>query len=234
MDITILMPKVFKDITNIKFGTLLALYSDPVIHRLKDGRAVKHWICQCDCGNLISTNTSRLLNGNCKSCGDREKHYSGENSSQYKHGLGASRLCGVLSGMRRRCYNPKCKEYKYYGERGITICDEWLNPESGLVSFYNWAMENGYKEGLEIERKKNHLNYAPENCCWATRKEQMNNQRKNRTIMYDGILYSSVKKLVDTYGKCSYRLFFHRIDNLKWSIKEALLTPPNMRGILCL
>ena len=73
--------------------------------------------------------------------------------------------------------------YKDYGKRGIIMCDEWLND---FMTFYNWSMENGYKENLTIDRIDNDKSYEPSNCRWATPKAQNNNQRSNVYLTYNG------------------------------------------------
>ena len=85
--------------------------------------------------------------------------------------------------MLNRCFNSKCADYKYYGSRGITVCNEWKND---FMSFYTWAMRNGYRENLTIDRINNNGNYEPLNCRWITKKEQQRNKRNNRYITYGG------------------------------------------------
>lgn len=86
------------------------------------------------------------------------------------------RLSGIYHGMMYRCYNPKCKSYKDYGARGITVCEEWRNDKQ---AFIDWAYANGYKDELSIDRIDNDGNYNPWNCRWVTIKQQVNNRRCN-------------------------------------------------------
>lgn len=79
--------------------------------------------------------------------------------------------------MKQRCGNPKANEYDNYGGRGITVCEEW---EKDFEAFYDWALKNGYAHNLTIDRKDNNKGYSPDNCKWATMKEQQNNRRNNR------------------------------------------------------
>lgn len=86
-----------------------------------------------------------------------------------------------MSNMRYRCYNKNSKDYQNYGGRGITICDEWLDPYEGYERFVEWSLNNGYKKGLEIDRKDNDGNYTPENCRWVTRSENQRNKVRKKT-----------------------------------------------------
>lgn len=85
--------------------------------------------------------------------------------------------------MKQRCYNPKHTYYKNYGARGISVCDEW---KDNFLNFYNWAISTGYREGLTVDRIDNDKGYSPENCRWATKKEQGRNLRTNRPITIGG------------------------------------------------
>lgn len=84
--------------------------------------------------------------------------------------------------MRSRCYRPKDPSYKYYGGRGIAVCDEWHR----FDVFKKWALSNGYSDALTIDRINNDGEYSPSNCRWATPSQQANNRRTNRFVTYNG------------------------------------------------
>lgn len=126
--------------------------------------------------------------------------------------------------MKTRCQNSKSKEYDRYGGRGITVCEEWKND---FMSFYNWAIANGYQEGLTIDRKDNDGNYEPSNCRWITRKEQMNNCSRNHLITIDGETHT-IKEWSEITGVPASRITA-RINVLGWDEKKAVITRQDKR-----
>ena len=153
------------DLTGQRFGRLIVLCED---RRSKNVHA--HWRCKCDCGNEVTVNGNSLRRGLTLSCGcyHRERHTI--------HGMSKTRLYRIWAAMLTRTgvYEGADEEIKrYYGDRGITVCDEWLI----FDNFCKWSLDNGYEDGLERDRKDNNKGYCPENCRWITHKENMCNRR---------------------------------------------------------
>ena len=167
--------KSVHDLTGQKFGRLTVIGIDESRNTKKT-----YWICQCDCGNISSHRSDGLLAGTIKSCGCYKSEQDAIRvAKNHKHKQSGTRLYNIWLGMKSRCYNTNDPVYKNWGGRGVTVCDEWKND---FACFYEWAIENGYNDKLTIDRIDNDGNYTPDNCRWASQKQQSRNRRSNIEI----------------------------------------------------
>lgn len=194
------------DLSGEKFGRLTATKRVGVNKNKK-----VLWECVCECGNKINVPTSNLTTGHTRSCGcinvDRLK----------THGHSHTRIWGIWQGMLRRCYDENCTNYQGYGGRGISVCNEWREDFS---AFLRWANENGYMDTLTIDRTDVNGNYTPENCRWATMKEQCNNKRSNEYLIFKGEKHT-VAEWANILGIATNTLWM-RINVHGWSVERAL------------
>lgn len=168
------MKNVKRDLTGQRFGRLVVIGIDD------RGTQKTYLYCQCDCGNVKSIRSDSLVSGAVKSCGCMKREQDKTNlTANHKHKMSRTRPYLIWQGMKGRCYNRHDARYDRYGGRGITVCKEWLNDFS---AFYAWALENGYKDDLTIDRIDNDKGYSPENCRWATIETQSRNRSSNIKI----------------------------------------------------
>lgn len=129
----------------------------------------------------------------------------------------------TFNHMKSRCYNKDDKRYYDWGGRGITICDEWLND---VNSFFTWAVNNGYKPGLSIDRIDNDSGYSPENCRWVTLLENNQNRRSSRYFVINGEK-KNLQQWCDFYNVS--RSMVNKRLSMGWDIEKALTTPKKER-----
>lgn len=207
------MPKYnFKDLTGMQFGRLT------VIERAENDRfGNAHWVCQCNCNgpnSLIIVDGHSLRSGRTQSCGCLHKE------KVTTHNGSGTPLYGVWYDMRHRCNYDNDENYENYGGRGITVCDDWNND---FALFRDWALENGYEQGLTIDRIDNNLGYYPDNCQWTTMKVQCNNRRSNIIYSMNGEAHT-LSEWCDIVN-LPYKTVLARINDHGWTFEQAITTP---------
>lgn len=209
--------KDVEDITGKKFGRLLAVEYIGVIN----GRG--SWRCKCDCGAEKIIPKHDLSAGKILSCGC----YHNENATRRltTHGGSKERLYAVWCDMKNRCYNPNYAEYRYYGQRGIFVCEEWKND---YPAFRDWALANGYDEHNKnkectLDRIDVDKNYCPDNCRWVDLFVQANNKRNNIKIEYNGVTRTIAEwaRVLDM----KFSTLYCRLIQYNWTIEKAFTTP---------
>lgn len=160
-------PNNLIDLNGMKFNRLKVIRREGSI----EGQA--SWLCVCDCGSELTVKSRDLRDGLVCSCGCYRSEYAKERATI--HGGSYTNLYAVWNMMKQRCNNGNNKDFKYYGKRGIKVCSSWLD----FKVFRKWALSNGYKEGLSIERVDNDGNYCPENCKWIPLEHQNRNTRRS-------------------------------------------------------
>lgn len=164
-----------------KFNHLTVIGFDSM-RLMANGKHATFMNFRCDCGKEKVLKMSPVKNGIVRSCGcliaiNHQK-------AMVTHGMSKSKLFGVWNGMNSRCHTPSDSNFSYYGGRGISVCDEW---RKDFVAFKNWALNNGYAQGLDLDRKDNGGNYSPDNCRFVPHFINTRNRRNTKSVEYNGI-----------------------------------------------
>lgn len=191
------------DITGQTFGNWKVLYRNG-----STPNKASIWHCKCLlCGSEHDVVGASLTNGlstKCRACVPREAL-----SKPHRH----DRIYTVYCGMMQRCYTKSNTNYKNYGGRGITVCDEWFKkPEA----FFKWAYSNGYDDSLTLERIDVNKGYSPNNCCWISPQEQARNKSNTIHVVYDG----EPLCLAEACRRTGFNY-----DTVRWRIRDANCTP---------
>lgn len=204
------------DLTGQKFERLKV-----ISYAGTDKRGKALWKCECKCGQTVVVSATNLKKGTSKSCGCLRSELSSQRilDKNLKHGDSRKRLYKIWCGIKRRTQNMKDCNYYKYGERGIEICLEWED----YNNFREWALKNGYKDNLTIDRKDNKKGYTPDNCRWITEKEQNRNTTRNRIIKYNE-KEKTIVEWAEIFG-INYQTLSSRLNKLGWSVEKALETP---------
>lgn len=184
-----------------RFGKLVVLEKVDTPQK-KDKHA--YWLCLCDCGNFAVVASHHLTCGHTFSCGC------------LSNGKSYTRVYRLWSGMKKRCYTRTETAYKYYGGRGIKVCEEW---KDDFQAFHDWSMANGYSDELTIDRIDVNGDYEPSNCRWSTRKEQANNTRRNHIVSFRG-QSKSIAEWSETTGIKQNTILYRLRRN--WTVERAL------------
>ena len=142
------------------------------------------------------------------------------NRNHVTYGFSHTRIDNIYKAMISRCYCKSNIRYHRYGGRGIEVCEEWKNDKT---KFFDWAFSNGYSETLTLDRKNVNEGYSPENCRWATQKEQQNNRSNNRIIELNGVSHT-LGEWADITG-IRLSTIWSRL-NSGWSVEDALTVNP--------
>lgn len=193
-----------------KFNHWTIIDANPQIIYRRSG-SIQGYLCECDCYNKTQKIVDKygLFSGHSTSCGCTRRK---------THGLSHTKFYQQYYGMIKRCELKTHKEYKYYGERGIKVCEEW---RCNFQNFYQWAINNGYEDGLTIDRIDVNGDYCPENCRWIPLKDQMSNKRNNIVLEYDGKSMTIKQWSKQNNVSVSYETLLRRYHD-GWAIKDIL------------
>lgn len=196
-----------------RYGSLVV--SKAINKKMKNGNSQWFWNLKCDCGGEITTRPIEVIKGRVVSCGCYRKSRM---LLSKVHGESHTRLHDIWCGINSRC-NPNNVNSRRYGARGIKVCGEWKDFEK----FKEWALQNGYEDGLTIERVNVDGDYCPSNCTWTPLEIQARNRRTTMWVTYNG-RKMSLAEAAELAG-LPYKQVHGRIKKYGWSVEKALSTP---------
>lgn len=212
----------FRDLAGMTFGRLSVI---DVSHRTQANKIV--WNCKCECGNNATAQTQHLLDGRRVSCGCAKRPETRMRPIRYKtHNKTNTTEFRIWTGIKTRCFNKNDHAYVDYGGRGITMCERWKD------SFDNFLSDMGERpKGKSLDRIDNNKGYFPDNCRWATQKQQCNNKRNNTKLTFNGELLTITEWSART-GINKHTLA-DRVRKSGWSHEDALTLPIQTSSDTC-
>ena len=215
LDGRFVMKSNYDEYIGVKFGRLTVVRFAGYYQKGRQKRVKVY--CECECGGNRTSILKDIKNGKTRSCGCLQKI-----SHTITHGMSKMSEYRIYNNMLSRCYNKKVSSYKYYGARGITVCDRWLN------SFENFYADMGARPSTKfsVDRIDNNGNYEPSNCRWATMKQQNENKRPSSplTMIEHNGETLSIKKWAERYA-INYHTFHNRIHRRGYSFEDAISKP---------
>ncbi len=199
----------FIDLTGHKYNKWFVIKRGP-----NDKGGWAQWYCKCDCGDIHLVPRSSLRSGHSKGCKKCQKiDYTNSKKALTKHGMSRTNIYSIWCHMKDRCYNKKDKSYKWYGAKGIKVCNEWRN------DFIQFFKDMGYKPiNKSLDRIDTTKDYSKNNCKWSTQSEQVSNQRrslkKGQTINNWKIIKREWDRATAQCIKCQ-RIVNRRVSHLK-------------------
>lgn len=188
----------------------------------KNKKDMTFWLFRCRCGEFKVISKAEVKRGKTRSCGClcRDRTRAMLRARNTTHGMSGTRIFHVYHGMINRCYNVRNKSFVRYGGRGIAVCDEWRNSPH---SFFTWANANGYRRGLELDRRENDGNYEPSNCRWVT--DGINQNNRSNTVL---ISANGERLGLGEWSKrtgISPRTLYARLKQYGWDEDAVINTP---------
>lgn len=177
------------DLTGRIFGKLTV-----ICRAWNDSGNRAQWFCECACGEIAVVRSNLLVSGATNSCGCHMRTLA------IKHGKYKDSLYNLYRNMIQRCYTKSNRIFKYYGGRGIKICPEW---KDCFMNFYSWALNNGYSDGLTIDRIDNNGDYNPGNCRFVTHVKNCRNSSIAKRWIVNGDKYESISDASKKLGVCA-------------------------------
>ena len=201
------------DMHGLRFGRLVVTSCAGRQHNRK-----YKWNAVCDCGTQVCTDGADLRSGTTQSCGCLQREKARKSGDRTRtHGMSSTSTYSIWDSMLPRCNNAPRKDFFRYGGKGVTVCDRWN-------SFENFLADMGHRpDGCSIDRINNNLGYSPENCRWATVKQQNRNQVTNRLISWNG----QTKCLADwaEHLNINTNTLYARLTKYQWSVERAFTAP---------